>query len=158
MTTLSLRPLSHVDKQQIIDLMRDPRVVAHLPLAPKQFAEADYAAFIQDKQQLWQRYGLGPSAVFIEGVFAGWGGLQPEGDEVEVALVLYPQFWGWGRRLLRLFCDQAFRQMALTSVSVLFPLSRSNAQAITRLGFVREDQLDIAGQSFIRYRLAKPGA
>lgn len=73
--------------------MNDPLVRRQLPLAPEHFSEIDCEAFIAAKEQLWDEYGYGPWAIVVDGQFAGWGGLQPEGGEADLVLVLHPDYW-----------------------------------------------------------------
>lgn len=43
--------------------------------------------------------------------------------------------------------------MKLKSITILFPPSRKNAKAITRLGFIEENNVKIDGEIFKRFRL-----
>lgn len=49
----------------------------------------------------WQQYGYGPWAFEIDQQFAGWGGLQYEEGDADLALVLHPKFWGSGKEVLQ---------------------------------------------------------
>src|SRR5687768_4532632 len=91
--------LSEIEPADIIALMSDPRVRRHMPLARGDFGPAECARFVAAKERLWAEHGYGPWAFVIDGEFAGWGGLQPEGDEVDLGLVLRPGYWGAGRLL-----------------------------------------------------------
>jgi ribosomal-protein-alanine N-acetyltransferase len=150
---LKLTPLSAVDPADIIALMNHPGVRRHLPLAEGQFGAAECAAFVAGKEALWHRHGYGPWAFVIDGSFAGWGGLQPEGNDVDLALVLHPTYWGYGKTIYDHILARAFGELGLTSVTVLLPPSRGGAHAVKRLGFTPDGQTTISGQRFLRYRL-----
>jgi hypothetical protein len=91
----------------------------------------------------------------VDGRFAGWGGLQPEDGEADLALVLHPHFWGIGRALAGEILRRAFGQMGFESVTVLFPPTRTRIRAILRLGFHPDGEVAIAGERFLRYRLTR---
>ena len=82
--------LSEVDPGVIIELVNDPAVRRHLPLARGHFGPSECEKFVADKERIWEEHGYGPWAFVIDDEFIGWGGLQPEGDDVDVGLVLRP--------------------------------------------------------------------
>lgn len=148
-------PLSDVKKSKLIDLMNNEGVRRNLPLLTGYFSEKACQAFLAKKQEHWIKHGLGPWAFIIRDEFAGWGGLQIEQGEVDVALVLHPKFWGAGKIIFSKIKDEAFNQMELDSITALLPPCRSNSKAITRLGFIEEAKVVIGQETFIRYRLTK---
>ncbi len=150
---IEFKRLAEVDKGDIIELMNDPHVRRHMPLTSDNFNEADCNRFIAAKEQLWDEHGYGPWAFVIDGQFAGWGGLQPENGDADLALVLHPKFWGMGKLVYDQIIRQAFGAMGLESVTVLFPPSRTRIKGILRLGFKPDGEVEIGGERFIRYRL-----
>jgi len=153
---LEFMRLSTVDPGDIISLMNHPNVRRHLPLARGQFGPAECAAFVAGKEALWHQHGYGPWAFVIDGMFAGWGGLQPEGDDVDLALVLDPKYWGHGKTIYDHVVKRAFGELGLRSVTILLPPSRGHAHAIRRLGFAPDGEIEIGEQRFLRYRLYHP--
>ena len=153
MSRLTFHPLDEILQDQVIALMNDEMVGKQLPLLAGGFSEQDYHHFIAAKQALWDNHGYGPWAFCIDGQFAGWGGLQPEQGEADFALVLHPDFWGWGRRIFQRILDQAFEEMKLDSVTILLPPSRPNSKAVKRFGFKEDGVVEVAGEGFERYRL-----
>ncbi|HAP61861.1 MAG TPA: N-acetyltransferase [Cytophagales bacterium] len=148
--------LSEIAPRDIMELMNHPLVRRQMPLLREHFGEAETAAFVAAKERLWSEHGYGPWAFVVDGQFAGWGGLQPEGDEVDLALVLHPNYWGMGKALYREIIRRAFGEMGFTSVTVLFPPSRTRVQGLLRLGFQQDAILQFGGEEFIRFRLVKP--
>jgi [ribosomal protein S5]-alanine N-acetyltransferase len=148
--------LPEVDPADLIALMNDPRVRRHLPLARAAFGPAECARFVAAKERLWAEHGYGPWAFVIGGEFAGWGGLQPEGGEVDLGLVLRPEHWGVGRALYERLLTQAFDEMRLASVIILLPPSRVRVSGVLQLGFRPDGELQIAEERFVRYRLLAP--
>ncbi len=150
------RMLSLVDKDLIINLLNDPLVKRHMPLSAENFDEKQYHHFIVAKTAIWKEYGFGPWAYFIEGEFAGWGGIQPDGEDFELALVLAPAYWGCGRELYNDLIQEAFIELGLNSITILFPPSRTRIKWIFKAGFVEEGRVNIEDACFIRFRLKNP--
>lgn len=155
MNEIEFADLSDVEEGQIIDLMNNEVVGQQMPLLADGFSVETCRAFLKAKKQLWDQHGYGPWAFLIKGEFAGWGGLQPEQGDADFALVLHPDFWGWGRKIFNKVKIHAFEEMNLSSITILFPPSRQNSKAITRMGFIEDGQLIVDGELFIRYRLNK---
>lgn len=148
--------LSEVDKFAIIDLMNNPLVRRHMPLARGNFGPAECDELVAAKERLWDEHGYGPWAFVVDGEFAGWGGLQPEGGEVDLGLVLHSKHWGLGKALYKEIISLAFREMGFKSVTVLLPPTRTRLSGVLALGFKPDSEVEIAGERFIRYRLNAP--
>lgn len=155
---IEFKRLNEVDKADIIDLMNDPRVRRQMPLTSDHFSEADCDGFIAGKERLWAEHGYGPWAFVVDDRFAGWGGLQPEGDDADLAVVLHPNFWGKGKPIYDEIIRRAFGEMGFESVTILFPPSRTRIKGMLRLGFKPDGEVEIGGERFIRYRLRKAAA
>ncbi len=145
--------LSEINEKDIIELMNNEIVGKQLPLLVDGFSMDQCLEFLTAKKKMWDEHGYGPWAFIINGEFAGWGGLQPEQGEADFALVLHPDFWGWGKRIYNKTKDIAFNQMKLSSITILFPPSRTNLGAISRFGFIEEIEVNIEGEAFKRFRL-----
>ena len=153
---IRFKRLPEVEPADLIALMNAPRVQRHLPLASGPFGPAECAAFVAEKERLWVEHGYGPWAFEVDGRFAGWGGLQPFGGDLDLGLVLRPAFWGLGRTLYARFVATAFNVLGAPSVIVLLPPSRLQVSGIQRLGFQPDGDVTIAGHPFRRYRLTAP--
>lgn len=150
------RRLKNVDKNLIIQLLNDPLIKRHMPLSVDNFDEKQYFNFIEAKESIWKNFGFGPWAYFIDDKFMGWGGIQPDGDNFELALVLSSEHWGYGRHLYNDLIQEAFSGLHLESVTILLPPSRTRIKWIFKAGFVSEGQVVIDGKNFIRFRLNNP--
>ena len=153
---IEFQRLSDVAPEDLIGLMNDPRVRRHLPLARGAFGPAECARLVAAKERLWAEHGYGPWAFVIDGEFAGWGGLQQEGDDVDLGLVLRPKYWGAGRGLYERFVADAFERLHAPSVVILLPPSRTRVRGMVQLGFRPDGEVEIAGERFLRYRLTAP--
>lgn len=150
---IDFKRLQDTDKKSLIKLMNNPLVQRYMPLASSHFTEEDYLKFIQAKENLWKKYGYGPWAFELKGCFIGWGGLQPEGEDVEIAIVLYPKYWGHGKALCIKIIKYAFEILHLDSIIILFPSSRKRIKGILRLGFIEDGSTEIDGKLFNKYHL-----
>ena len=153
---IEFKRLSEVDRLAIIDLMNHPLVRRQMPLTSDSFREADCDGFIAAKERLWVEHGYGPWAFVVDGAFAGWGGLQPENGDADLAMVLHPTYWGLGKPIYDQIIQRAFGEMGFESVTILFPPTRTRIKGILRLGFRPDGDVKIGGQPFLRYRLYAP--
>ena len=153
---IEFKRLTEVKKSEIIELMNNQVVRRQMPLLRDYFSENDCDKFITAKEQLWTEHGYGPWAFVINDQFAGWGGLQPENGEADLALVLHPNYWGIGKIIYKEIINRAFGEMGLNSVVVLFPPTRTRIKGLLRLGFKEDKELEVGNERFIRYRLEKP--
>ncbi len=153
---IKFKRLTEVSKSAIVELMSSSLVRRQMPLLTGDFTDEDCDKFIASKEQMWEQHGFGPYAFEIDGKFAGWGGVQPDDGEADLALVLHPDFWGVGKVLYKKIIDHAFGEMNLDSVVVFFPPSRTRIQGFLRLGFVKDTEMEVGDEKFIRYRLMNP--
>jgi [ribosomal protein S5]-alanine N-acetyltransferase len=150
---INFKNLKEISPEKIIRLLNNPLVLRYMPLASAHFDENDYRTFIQTKETMWQKHGFGPWAFELNGEFIGWGGLQPEGKDVEIALVLDPKYWGYGIVLYRKIIQYAFENLKLDSLIIFLPSTRKRMKGILKLGFKEEGSQEIAGKLFYKFRL-----
>ena len=96
---IEFKRLNEVEKSDIIELMNNPLVRRQMPLLKGNWTEDTCDNFVASKEQLWTEHGYGPWTFVVNDRFAGWGGVQPEDGEADLALVLHPDFWGIGKIL-----------------------------------------------------------
>lgn len=155
---IEFKQLNEINPSEIIELMNHPLVRKHMPLAKAPFDKAAYRAFLLAKQKIWTDYGYGPWAFLLDGKFIGWGGIQPEQGDADLALVLHPHYWGLGKTIYQQIIEQAFGPFGFSSVTVLFPPTRNRVKGLLRLGFRPDGELVIEGERFLRYRLRRQEA
>ncbi|MGB5461224.1 MAG: GNAT family N-acetyltransferase [Eudoraea sp.] len=153
---IEFKRLTEVKKSEIIELMNNHLVRRQMPLLRDEFREDDCDKFIEAKERLWAKHRYGPWAFTLNEQFAGWGGLQHEEGEADLALVLHPNYWGIGKILYKKIIDKAFNEMGLKSIIVLLPYTRTRINGLLRLGFKKDRELKIGNEQFIRYRLKIP--
>ena len=154
--SLKLVRLSEIAITDIMALHNDHRNLRHLPLSPGSFDELRCQQWVSDKESHWKTNGYGPWGILINGEFAGWGGLQNEMGDADLALVLSPDYWGYGRRICQKIFKIAFEEIGLDSVTALLPPSRIRTKGMLRLGFHPDGQVELSGSVFYRFRLFAP--
>jgi ribosomal-protein-alanine N-acetyltransferase len=150
---LEFKRLTAVDSQDIIALNNHPEVLRQMPLGTPDFDEVKAKEWVRQKDAQWDEHGYGPWAFFIDDEFAGWGGLQHEDGDADLALVLHPRFWGSGKAIYGEIVKRAFTGMELESITILLPISRTRTKGIARLGFQADGEVEFDGVRFQRFRL-----
>lgn len=149
--------LHDVPPEAIMAHMTDPRVAAHMPLFDFTWTPQRQAAFLAAKQACWQRDGLGHWAILRDGVYAGWGGFERDGDAWDFGLVLKPDCFGLGLSVLRKALAIAGADARIAAVTFLLPRSRKRMRALERLGARFIGQVRHGGADFCKFRLKTPG-
>lgn len=148
--------LSKISIVDIIELNTNDRVLKQMPLANGTiFDKEKCIAWVNEKEKQWTEYGYGPWAFTIDGKFIGWGGLQYEDGDADLALVLHPQYWGVGKQVFNEIIKRAFNEMGFESITILLPPTRKKLKAIYSLGFELDGEVTLSNEHFIRYRLHK---
>lgn len=150
---LQFKRLSEVRKSDIIELMNNQKVTRQMPLLIHEFSDAKCEKFIASKEEHWNKYSFGLWGFVIDEHFFGWGGLQMENDEPDLALVLHPDYWGMGKQIFQLIIDRAFNELKLNTITILLPVSRTKINGVLRLGFRKEAETTISNHRFNRFRL-----
>ena len=71
---IEFRRLRDIPPDAIIELINDPVVRRHLPLARGEFGISECTRFVATKERIWDEQGFGPWAFVLDGEFIGWGG------------------------------------------------------------------------------------
>ena len=145
--------LPEIDPDEIIAHMSDLRLAEHMPLLTLEWDRAAVTKFVAAKEECWSRDGLGHWAVLCNDRYVGWGGFQKEGDEWDYGLVLKPEAFGLGARILKKAIEFAMGDERIPFVTFLLPPSRKNLGALARLGARFVDEVDYDGAKFLKYRL-----
>lgn len=156
LTISEKKRLTEIDKSLVIALLNHPKVKKHMPLSVAHVGEKEYFDFIAAKEAIWAEKGFGPWAYLINGKFIGWAGLQPDGEDIEIAIVLDPLYWGQGQRIYQDLIRYAFSELNLSSVVIYLPPTRRHIRGLLKSGFIEDGEACFSGHRFIRYRLQAP--
>lgn len=146
--------LNQIATADLIALNTHPAVLENMPLGSSHFDEQACQQWVSGKELHWEQHGYGVWAIMIDDQFAGWGGLQNEAGDADLALVLHPKFWGKGKSIVKNIINKAFTSLKVESVTIHLPLTRKKVSAILRYGFTEERIVDFDGIPFKRFRLS----
>lgn len=152
-SSLAFARLPDVSPDEIVAHMSDPRVAEHMPLLTGNWDRKRCADFVSAKEAYWRRDGLGHWAILHDGAYAGWGGFQKEGEEWDFGLVLKPERFGLGARIVRYALDFARADDRIPFVTFLLPPSRQHLRGLVRLGAQFVDEVEYQRARFLKYRL-----
>ena len=131
MAIIGYHPFDAVSASAMADFLNQPQIRTHLIEHPL-FDEPAAQSWMNSKQALDQKPGCRLRLVFIDGEFAGWCGIQPDEQGVELAIVIAPGFWGAGIRIFKTMLQWASE---LRHEWVVFHLldSRKQYRALAKL-------------------------
>ena len=152
---IEFKRLHEVGTADLLLLMNHELVRRQMPLFQGDFTEEDLEKFVTEKEQMWIEFGYGPWVFYVDDAFVGWGGLQPENGEADLAMVLHPDYWGLGKSIYTKIIKKAFNEMGLDSITILLPQTRTKVKGLFRLGFQEEGEVQIQSVPFVKYRLLK---
>ncbi len=129
--TFTRLPMAPFD--DLLRLLNEPRNARHMPLS-EPFTPEQARDWIAGKDSRWEDHGYGPWAVFLDGVFAGWGGFQLEENGADYGLVLLPEHWGHGREITMHALDLGFGEFGLDEVLIALPPTRNPDRGLSGSG------------------------
>lgn len=150
---LEFRPLREADTDDLHSLLNDARVTRHMPLA-EPVDRAWIENWKESKSQQWPAPEHGPWAVYLDGRFAGWSGVQPDGeDEDELAIVLHVWAWNLGREIARQTLSR-FRSFGHSKpIAVYFPTTRPIQLLTEKLSLKPVGEAAIGEHRFVKLHL-----
>jgi RimJ/RimL family protein N-acetyltransferase len=158
---LMLRPLTMDDLPEILRMRADEDVVRYLGGLAKQTPE-----FGTQRMRFYleciEKYGYGMSAVVrkSDGVFIGWGGLQPleETGETEVGYGFDKPYWGQGyaTELAAAWLRYGFEEAKLARiVAVAIPENTASRHVMEKLGMRFERNAMHYGSDCVFYSITR---
>ena len=150
---IDLNPLETASSNELLELLNDPKVTRHMPLA--EIVDSEWIeSWKRSKSNLWPTPNHGPWAVYLDGRFAGWAGLQPDEDNsAELAVVLHTWAWGSGSEITQHVLERWRSFMPSHKVFVYLPTSRKAGQIADRLGMTFDKRVELGQTTFERFEL-----
>lgn len=134
--------------EDLLKILNEDSLREHLIDHPY-FDNSNLQAWIEDKTAINEIQGCRIRAVYINGVLAGWCGIQPDDNGFELAIVISQRFWGSGISIFKtLMCwAKEFRHK-----EVLFHLldTRPEYKALKKIS-TKVNKSELAGQRFTTY-------
>lgn len=149
-----LKDFSAPSIEQYRELICDPDVTKHMPLAQPEYTDEWIQEWISTKESIWPNKELGPWSVWYENSFVGWSGLEPEAEDLSVGIVLHKKYWGSGEAVLKLVFAKWENHLKGKRVTVEFPKSRDSSLWASKLGLRKIEEIEISNVIFVRYELS----
>lgn len=142
---------NQINRGDLLAVLNEQSLRAHL-IEHDDFDTASLDAWIDGKVKTDALPGCRVRAVTIDGVLAGWCGIQPDDQGFELAIVLSQRFWGNGIAVFKTLMDWA---IGFGHQEVLFHLldSRPEYKALARMAN-KVEKTELFGRCFTTYYLA----
>jgi len=136
--------------QDLLAIANENDTRTHLIQHP-QFDNDSIKAWIKDKKQIDAMPGCRVRVVVINDLVAGWCGVQPDDNGVEIAIVIGQQFWGAGKQIFKTMMLWAAE---LGHKEVLFHLleTRKQYKSLSKLA-TQVHKTQLLGRTFTTYHL-----
>lgn len=148
MPNIEYLSFEQVEPQELMDPLNEDSLRAHLIQHPY-FDTISIQAWIKDKIETDTIRGCRVRVVLIDGLIAGWCGIQPDNDSYELALVISKDFWGRGITIFKTLMQWASE---LGHKEVLFHLleTRREYKALAKMAS-KVQTSELLGRSFTTY-------
>jgi ribosomal-protein-alanine N-acetyltransferase len=157
-------PVSEADLQDLLWLLRDPRVAKTLSRTQEPPSEDEVRAGLIEAIGHWELHGFGLWLLRhrFDGRLVGRGGLQHTfvtgQDEIEVAWAIVAELWGGGlaTELAGVSVDAAFGPLDFREViAYTLPDNHASRRVMEKTGFQFEGTIDSGGLTQVLYRLRR---
>ena len=151
MNHIEFLPFNQVGSDDLMAILNEDCLRTHLIDHPY-FDSASVQIWMADKIKVDAMPGCRVRAVSINGVLAGWCGIQPDDDSVELAIVISQQFWGFGRAIFKSLIGWA-NELGHTEVVFHLLDSRPEYKALDKIA-INVHKTEQLGRCFTTYRLS----
>lgn len=145
---LNFRSLKVPSLSDWLDLFQDARVKKHMPLSESNIDEKWIQNWISGKEKYPKETPFEIYSIWDDGNFVGWGGIQADGDNFEIAIVLKPEYWGFGHDIYGKFIKDFELSGVTQPLLIYLPLSRKIEGIKNRFSFARLPNVKISGVEF----------
>jgi GNAT superfamily N-acetyltransferase len=151
MSRIEYVAMTKVDPDQLLSLLNKDTVRKHL-MNHQSFDKESLSLWSQEKIEVDSARGCRVRAIVVDNQCVGWCGIQQEGGEYEIALVLDDRYWGLGRKIFRELMSWA-TELGHQTVYVHFLHTRPEYKFLRKIAnSVYENE--IMGNKFTTYRLS----
>lgn len=139
-----------VNPEDFMSLVNEDSLRTHLVEHPY-FDATSLRAWMEDKIKVDAIQGCRIRAVYIDGVLAGWCGIQPDDNGFELAIVISQKFWGFGILIFKTLMCWANE---LGHKEIVFHLldSRPVYKALNKMA-TKVHKTELAGRCFTTYHV-----
>ena len=128
------------------------KVFKTLPYVGGHYSDEWIAGWIERKAETWPNPAFGPWSVWVDGEFAGWAGVEPDGPNLSYGIVLLKKFWGFGSEVTQKaigLIRESFPDA--DSMQIELPESRGSERFAKRLGLLFVGTIEMSGHKFMKY-------
>lgn len=151
MNTITFVPFNQIRAEQLLPIVNDPTVRKHL-IDHEIFTVQGLNQWITNKLALDSRDDCRIRAIYSDGVLAGWCGIQPDYNGVELAMVLSPKYWGLGANIFQTVIGWA-KELGHQEVQLHLLDSRPDYKALLKRS-TRVYKTKRLGRCFTSYAIA----
>lgn len=144
-------PLSDIEPDSLLAILNHPHTRTHLIPHP-QFNRETLVLWMADKLAIDALPGYRVRAVLRNHTLIGWCGIQPQGHDAELAIVIDHSAWGSGKTIIIDMMDWA-KTLGHKRVIIQLLKTRKNYAFLQRLA-VGVSDVEWQGHHFTRYELS----
>lgn len=139
-----------VKPEDFISIINEDSLRIHLIEHPY-FDATSVRVWMEDKIKLDATNGCRIRVVYIDGMLAGWCGIQPDDNGFELAIVIAKRFWGFGISIFKTLICWA---RELGHKEVIFHLldSRPAYKTLNKIA-MKVHKTELAGRYFTTYHI-----
>jgi len=148
MSELEFLDFNQVNPDDFLSVVNEEALRTHL-IDHAYFDSISIREWMEDKAKTESLPGCRIRAIYIDGVLAGWCGIQPDDNGFELAIVISQKFWGFGISIFKTLMCWA---KELGHKEIMFHLldSRPNYQSLKRLA-TKVQKTELLGRRFMTY-------
>lgn len=148
MSEIEFVSFNQVDPENLLPVVNEQALRKHL-VHHEYFDSVSIKEWMNGKAQTESIPGCRVRAVFIDGVLAGWCGIQPDDNGFEIAIVISKEFWGVG---ISIFSSLMCWAKELGHKEIIFHLleTRPEYKALKRMA-TKVQKTELLGRSFTTY-------
>ncbi|MFA0814063.1 GNAT family N-acetyltransferase [Microbulbifer epialgicus] len=140
--------LSHVKIGELLTILNEQKIRKHL-IEHAYFDVASLRQWVENKIKIDLLPGCRIRAVYINGILAGWCGIQPDDKGFELAIVISQKFWGSGTLVFKELMRWA-KELGHKEVLLHLLESRPEYRILKRVA-TQVHKTELLGRSFTTY-------
>ncbi len=151
MSNIEFLGLNHTNSADVLAVLNEPELRAHL-IDHEYFDAISLQEWIGAKIKIDALPGCRVRVIYIDGVLAGWCGIQPDEQGFELAIVLSQRFWGMGIATFKILMGWA-KELGHQEIRFHLLDSRPEYKALSKMAS-KVDKTQLFGRSFTTYYMA----
>lgn len=147
--------LQDLDQSELLSILNTEKIREHL-VAHEHFNKQSLANWVSDKVKVDSTKGCKVRGIRLNGIVAGWCGIQYENESYELAIVLSAKCWGIGTYVFKDMMEWA-SELGHSHVVLHLFNTRPDYKFLEKMAS-RVYESTIFGQNYTSYELRVPSA